>query len=350
MIACRRRLGPAAAALCLVLGLASVGRVARAGSVSTSVLRMLPKDVGEVGYADLKTARQASWFAQLEAQALPSRFRHFESFLASAGIDPDKVVEEIVWAAALPSPQPSSGGAAASTGDAAAHQQKFTGEQVIGVALGNFSPDLADQFFKKQKLPTATVRGYTLYAYGSGVSPGDLFFFFLDSNTAAFGHRELLETMIGVHFGDEQSFLENEKLFPLVDEVNGQGTLWVALDKTYAQNSIGNLMPEAAQFPGAADLLGRVKAMTVTVQMDTGVDAVITPQCGSTGDAILLAQLLQAGLLYKRYQVAASNPEVARVIDSTSASADGDRLKIRIQLSDDLLQVLLQHSAFSLRM
>ena len=350
MIDCRKRLGPVAAALCFVLGLAGVARVARAGSVSGSVLGMLPKDVGEVGYADLKTARQASWFAQFEGQVLPTRFSHFERFLTSAGLDANKQVDEVVWAVASPSSQPSSDAAASSASDAAARLQKFGGEQVVGIALGNFSPDVADQFFKKQKLPTVTVRGYTLYAYGSGVSPGDLFFFFLDSNTVAFGHRELLETMIDVHFGDEESFQSNETLYSLVNEVNGQGTLWAALDKKYAQLSIGRLMPEAAQFPGAADLLARVKSMTIMVQMDTGLDAQVTPQCASAGDAITLAQLLQAGLLYKRYQVATNDPDAARAIDATSISADGDHLKIHTQLSDDLLQTLLQRNAFALQM
>jgi hypothetical protein len=349
MIVRRKQFGPVATALCLVLALAGVARVAHAGSVTSSVLGMFPKDVSEVGYADLKTARQATWFAQFEGQVLPTRFSHFERFLTSAGIDANKQVDEVIWAVSSPSPPPSSGGAA-STGDAAAQLQKFSGEQVVGIALGSFSPDVVDSFFTKQKLPTATVRGYTLYAFGSGVSPGDLFFFFLDSNTVAFGHRELLETMIGVHFGDVDSFLSNDTLYSLVNEVNGQGTLWAALDKKYAQLSIGRLMPEAAQFPGAADLLARVKSMTVTIQMDTGLDAQVTPQCASTGDAMTLAQLLQAGLLFKRYQAATANPDVARAIDATSISADGDNLKIRTQLSDDLLQTLLQRNAFTLQM
>jgi hypothetical protein len=343
----RMQLGSIAAALGLALGLAGV---ARAGSVSGSVLGMFPKNVGEVGYADLKTARQAAWFAQFEGQVLPTRFSHFERFLTSAGIDANKQVDELVWAVASPSPPPSSGGAAPSAGDAAAQLQKFSGEQVVGIALGNFSPDAVDSFFTKQKLPTASVRGYTLYAFGSGVSPGDLFFFFLDANTVAFGHRELLETMIDVHFGDEESFQSNESLYPLVNEINGQGTLWAALDKKYAQLSIGRLMPEAAQFPGAADLLARVKSMTLTIQMDSGMDAQVTPQCASAGDAMTLAELLQAGLLFKRYQAATTNPDFARAIDATSVSADGDHLKIHTQLSDDLLQTLLQRNAFALQM
>lgn len=350
----RRFAGPCVALVCLALALGGVGRLARAATLSSSVLGMFPKNVGEIGYADLKTARQADWFAQFEGQVLPTRFSHFERYLISAGMDLNKQVEEIVWAAAAapPRPEATAGGSGGNTAPGAppAKPQTFSGEEVVGIALGNFQPDVIDSFFKNQKLPTAAVRGYTLYAYGSGMSPGDLFFFFLDSNTLAFGHREPLEALINVRFGDDESFLANDTLNDLVSEVNGQGTMWAALDKNYAQQSIGMLLPDLAQFPGAQPLLGRISGMTISVSTDPGVDAQVTPHCGSTDDALTLAQLLQAGLLYKRYQVNQYNADMAKAIDATSVAADGDHLKIRTQLSSDLLLALLRSNAFSFQM
>jgi len=350
----RRFAGACAALGCLVLALGGTGRMARAATLSSSVLGMLPKNVGEIGYADLKTARQADWFAQFEAQVLPTRFSHFERYLKSAGMDLDKQVEEIVWAAAAAPSRPDAnaggtGGNAAPNGPPN-QPQKFSGEEVVGIALGSFHPDVIDSFFKNQKLPTATVRGYTLYAYGSGMSPGDLFFFFFDSNTLAFGHREPLEALINVRFGDEDSFLLNDTLNQLVSEVNGQGTMWAALDKNYAQQSVAVLLPDLAQFTGAQPLLGRISGMTIAVQTDPGVDAQIAPHCGSTDDALTLAQLLQAGLLYKRYQVNQYNADMVKAIDATSVSADGDHLKIRMQFSSELLLALLRSNAFSFQM
>ena len=344
----RTRLASATAALlCLGLALGGEVRTARAGSLASSVLGMFPKNVGEIGYADVRTAREAKWFPQFEAQALPLRFSYFERFVASAGLDISKQVEELAWAAAAPPAQPAANpgetGAAASGPTA---PPKFNGEEVVGIALGNFQPDVIDAFFKSQKLPTTTVRGYTLYAFGSGISPGDLFFFFLDSNTLAFGHRDPLEALIEVHFGDAESFLANDTLAPLVDEVNGQGTMWAAMNQQYAQTAVNRLLPGVAQFKGADQLLGRVKGMTVTVQTDPGMDVQVTPLCGSAEDALTLAQLLQAGMLFKRYQVSQTEPDMAKVIDGTSISADGDHLKIRTQLPNDLLLSLLRSNAF----
>src|SRR5579862_951974 len=82
--------------------------LARAGSLATDVVGMFPQNVGEFAYADLRQARGLSWFPQLQDQMLPARFRQFEQFLASAGIDPNVQVEELAWAL-VPEGLPGSG-------------------------------------------------------------------------------------------------------------------------------------------------------------------------------------------------------------------------------------------------
>ena len=58
-------------------------RPATAGTLNTSVIGMFPKETGEFAYADMKAARQFSWFPALRDQLLPSRFRDFEKFLTT---------------------------------------------------------------------------------------------------------------------------------------------------------------------------------------------------------------------------------------------------------------------------
>src|SRR5277367_5348620 len=143
---------------------------AQASRLGADVIGMFPKNVGEFAYADLKKARTLKWFPQLQEQMLPDRFRQFEKFLASAGVDPNSQVEELVW-----------GMVAEGVSDKAAGTNSSavpTGEEVVGVALGNFNPDTTEAYFKKQKLPTFKVRNYTMYAFGSGSGPNDLFFLF----------------------------------------------------------------------------------------------------------------------------------------------------------------------------
>src|SRR3989441_11330462 len=166
---------------------------ARAGRLGADIIALFPKEIGEFAYADLKKARSLKWFSQLQEQLLPERFRQFEKFLASAGVDPNSQVDELAWALVPEGLTAKTEG----TGSTAVP----TGEQIVGVALGTYHPSSTEAYFKPQKLATFNARGYTMVAFGTGSGPNDLFFLFIDSSTAAFGHRSILEKMIEVRFG-----------------------------------------------------------------------------------------------------------------------------------------------------
>src|ERR1041384_1279708 len=85
------------AAFALTCAFLITPKPARAGRLSTDIIGLFPKEVGEFAYADLKKARTMKWFPQLQEQMLPERFRQFEKFLASAGVDPNTQVEELAW-------------------------------------------------------------------------------------------------------------------------------------------------------------------------------------------------------------------------------------------------------------
>jgi hypothetical protein len=193
------------------------------------------------------------------------------------------------------------------------------------------------------------VRGFSLFGFGAGTGPSDIFFFFIDSNTAAFGHRQLLEKLIEVRYGGEESFLRNDNLFPLVDEVNGHGVMWAAMDQNYTRLGMNQLLPEAGQFPEAGKLFARVKAMTIEVLADRGIETHMNGVCGSPEDANTLSQLLQAGMLLRRYQEAATNPDLAKAIDNSTVSARGDRLQVNFVLTDDMLVGLLRRNTFAVK-
>jgi hypothetical protein len=316
----------------LLAGAALLGAAppAQAGTLSTAVIGLFPKDLGEFAYADLKTARKFPWFAQIKEQMLPTRFRQFESFLATAGVDPNATVEELAWGATLPT--------------------ETQGDMVVGVALGQFQPTATEEFFKRQKLPTVKSRGYTLFAFGSGADAADILFFFIDSNTAAFGHREVLEKLIEVRFGISESLLRNDQLFPLIDEVNGRGLVWAVLNQGYTQLAMQQLVPEAAQFPEASKLMAKMKALLLEIQAGSTVDARFQTVVETPDDANLFAALLQAGLLYRRYQEAQTNPDLAKVLEDARITPKGDRLELRLGMSEETLVALIKKNTFAVRM
>jgi hypothetical protein len=330
-----------AAVLVFVASTLLAPQPACAGSLGNNIIALFPKEVGEFAYADLKKARSMKWFPQLQEQLLPDRFRQFEKFLASAGVDPNTQVEELAWGLIAES---------TSKGDATGASSIPTGEQVVGVALGSYNPDSTEAYFKRQKLPTFKARNYTLYAFGTGAGPSDLFFLFIDSSTAAFGHRSVLEKMIEVRFGAEESLLRNDQLFPLINEANGNGIVWAVLNPAYTRLAMQQLAPEAEQFPDAAKLVSRMQNMLINVNASSGIDGKFQAVCGSTEEANTMAQLLQAGLLYKRYQAGKENPDFADMLDKARVVPSGDRVVINLTLTDDQMASPIKHNTFALKM
>jgi hypothetical protein len=320
----------------------AVPKPARAGRLGPDIIALFPKEVGEFAYADLKKARTLKWFPQLKEQMLPERFRQFERFLASAGVDPNSQVDELAWALV---PE----GTTATT-EQTGSTAVPTGEEVVGVALGSYNPNSAESYFKQQKLPTFKARGYTLYAFGTGSGPTDLFFFFLDSSTAAFGHRAVLEKMIEVRFGTEEGLLRNDRLFPLINEANGSGVVWAVLDPAYTRLAMQQLAPEVGQFPEAAKLVTRMQNMIISVEASGSIDGQFQAVCGSTEDANTLGQLVQAGFLYKRYQAQKDNPDLAQLLDQVRVTPSGDRLTMRLSLNDDQITALIRKNTFAFKM
>ena len=326
----------------LAAAIAATPQRSHAGTLDSSVIGMFPQNVGEFAYADLKKARTLAWFPQLQQQMLPERFRQFEKFLASAGVDPNTQVEELAWGLVAEGVTSKTEG----VGSAAVP----TGEQIVGVALGNYNPESTEAYFKAQKLPTFKARNYTLYAFGTGSGANDLFFFFIDSSTAAFGHRALLEKMIEVRFGGEEGLMRNDKFFPLVNEANGTGVFWSVLNPAYTRLAMQQLAPEIQQFPDAAKIVTRMQNMIINVDASSGIDGKFQGICGSTDDANTLGQLLQMGLLYKQYQSKTENPDMAQLLTQASVTPSGDRIVVHMTLTDDQMASLIKRNTFAFKM
>jgi hypothetical protein len=326
-----RRIATAAlgAAALIAAALSLIPAPGAADSLSSTVLAMFPKDIGEIAYADMKSARKYPWFPQLRDQLMPSRFRDFEKFLSSAGIDPNTQVDELTW-----------GGINLPKG----------GEEIVGVALGSFDPNATEQHFKQQKLPMLDVNGYHLYAFGSGSGAGDILFMFIDPNTAAFGHRAALEKLIDVRSGRAESLLDNPKLSPLVNDTNGTGIIWAVLDQHYTHMAMNQLLPQANQFPQASEIMSRMQAMTIAVDADNGVDTRFKAVCSSPADANVLSAALQAGIMYRRYQEGQQNQALSSALDQVKIAPAGDRLNVEIPLSQDQLVSLIRSRVFAIQM
>jgi hypothetical protein len=321
--------------------LAVLARPVKASGVSADTIALFPKNTGELGYVDLKKARGEKWFPALREQILPEKFKQFEKFLASAGVDPNSQVDEMVWGL-VPD--------ATGKDDKGASTGVPSSEQTVGIAMGNYNPDSTEAYFKQQNLATSKIENYTLFAFGSGSDAGDLYFFFLDSSKAVFGNKPQLEKLLNIRLGKEDGLLRNDSMYNLINEVNGSYVVWAVLDPGYTRLAMSQLAPEVQQFPESAALVQRMQAMIITATAGSGVDSKFQAVCGNPQDANTLSQLMAAGLLYKKYQASKDNPDLAQLLDQANVSPSGDRVVIALSVSDDQMTSLIRRNTFAFKM
>ena len=91
-------------------------------------------------------------------------------------------------------------------------------------------------------------------------------------------------------------------------------------------------------------------AMVISATADSGMAGKFQAVCGSTEDANTLSQLMTAGLMYKKYQTAKDNPDLGQLLDQASVSPSGDRVIIRLSVSDDQMTDLIKKNTFAFKM
>jgi hypothetical protein len=322
----------------VVLLSSALSPAARAGSLTTEVVGIFPRDAVQFAFADLRQARSLAWFPELQRQVLPDQLRQFEQLLASPGMDRDSLVEELAWAVVSSGsqPQPSQDSGAPA------------GEETIIVALGQFSPESTDAYFKAQKRTVVKVRNYFLYPLSGGYGDKGLFVCFMDSTVAVLGGRKELERVIGIRYGEEQSLLSNTDLAPLISQSNGRSVVWGALSAPQARLEMQELVPLIREFPQSQQLLSKLRAFTLEIDAGTGIQSRFEAVCASSDDASTFAALLQADLRYQASRAGRSNQDVTALLDQAKLAPSGDRLDVTLELTDDQVVGLLQSNGFSI--
>jgi len=322
-------------ALLLAIALASPSLYA--GSLDSSVLGMFPKDVTQIGYADLSEARELPWFPQFEAQAAPVSLYEFERFLEAAQLQQTPVITQVAWGRI--------DSAIAMTTPAAAIPPGAG--QLLGVGLGHFDTDAILSAVQKLNLNSIKDGETTLYAAGIGSGVADTYFALVSDGVIAFGTEASLRRLVNTSSGGEPSVLTNEAMMTMIGQVNGSGTFWHVARGAGSQSILGQVLPDSSKAPQIAALLATVKSVSINVSLTSVVQVAMEAEVRSASDARLLAQLSQLALLYRQQQMAGSGSDAKQVFSGAQVSPNGSRVEISFQLTNDQLQNLIEHNLLS---
>ncbi|MDP9147072.1 MAG: hypothetical protein M3N22_05390, partial [Acidobacteriota bacterium] len=217
-------------------------------------------------------------------------------------------------------------------------------DKIVGVALGNFDPEAAKNFMQAHKIPGVEYRGYTLYRCAGC---DDLSIVFIDSSTMAFGQPQLLQQLIEVRSGADDSLIQNEKIFPLITQVNGRGIFWGVLNSAGTRQAIHEMVPEAAQFPQTSKLLNKLTGLVISIQGTSDLEAHFQMISTSPEDAATISQLLQAGVLLRQFEAKGSDPDLAALLGSVSIVPNGNGLELSFAVTSDQIVSMIKSNTFS---
>ena len=198
-----------------------------------------------------------------------------------------------------------------------------------------------------REAPSIRVDNDVLYSAGTGSGAGEVFFSLIDGETLAFGPLGPLERILAIRHGEEDNLLQNDLMMDLIDEANGEGIFWGVLDSANAGLAIAQLVPEAAKFPQAHNVIGEIKKLLVTIRAPDEMEIDLRAGSRSADDAAALSQLLQIGLLYEGYQSSQSNPELAAILQGTSIASNGNDVELSLFVTDDQAVSLIEHNTFT---
>lgn len=305
----------------------------RADTLGVNIIAMFPKSTAEFAYANLKEARKFPWYAQFKSQALPLRFSDLEHFLASIGLDDNVQIDEVAWAVG-----------AGETEMGPDDKSIPDSRKVLGVVLGNFDPEAAKSYMKTHRIRGLDYRGYTLYPCASC---DDLALVFIDSSTVAFGLPKLLEQLIEVRLGAEDSLIQNETAFALISQINGRGIFWGVLNQGGTRQALREIVPEANQFPQASKLFNKLSGLIISIRGFGDLEAHLQLISPSAQDSATISQLLQVGVLFRQFEARDSNPDLATLLGSVRIAPNGEGFEVSIAMTNELVIDLINRKAFS---
>lgn len=308
-----------------------------AGSLDDTLIRLFPKNIGQFSYANVEAARQFLWFAQFQQQALPPEVITFEQFLSFAGININSQIDTVAWAVGADAAGPHA-------------QSDLAAGGTVGVLQGTFDSDSAQSALDSARVPSVEIDGYKLYSCGAGPHCGDVFFVFLDSNTAAFGQRAILKELLDVASGDAQGLLANQGMLALISQANGDATFLEVVDGAAARQTLQQIAPGLSKFPRSAEILAGIRSLEITVAADTDAEFHVQTTCASATDSLFLSQILQAALLLRKYEASQSHPLLSQALDGATVTSNNSTVDLAIQISTDQLLPILEESSFAARM
>ena len=282
-----------------------------------SVRPAIPADVQQIICVDYRALKNSDTALALKSQVLPDNLKQFEVALKSAGINPDRDVDELTFIA---------------------YRHPKQGLKIVGVAQGVFETKTVLKKFRLQKVKPAKYRDSDIYPMSDGMEMT-----FLDESTLLFGDGSSIRGSLDARDGYIQTLDSNTDISNLIEGIES-GSVWSILDQKGTQNMLLSALGDASRLADYDTVKKRILGSRYTMNFANGVAFDLDVITSDSVTAATLSSLLKAGVLYKK--MTASPVEKAALQDVT-VDSDSSKLQMHFKTDDKQFQSLLHTSLFA---
>jgi len=291
--------------------------MAYAMPLNSSARSCIPAELLQLISVDYRSLKDSPTAMALKQQLMPDNIKQFETALKNIGIDPDKDVDTLTFAAFRTGKQ---------------------GVKNVGFASGPFDMKAV---LKKMKLQSFKPKKYA----NSDVYPmdGGFVMTFLDNSTLLFGDQTGLDAALDTRDGKTLSLDTNGDMADMMPDVDASA-VWSILDQQGTQNMMRSALGQAASIADYETVKKRIIGSRYAMTFQNGVNFDLTVLTADSVTAGTLASLVKAGILYKKMS---ATPAEKVAVDNTTVDSDGSNLMLHFKASDSQFQSLMHSDLFA---
>jgi hypothetical protein len=296
---------------------ASLLTAANAMPLNSAARSVVPAEVQQLISVDYRAIKDSPTAMQLKQQLMPDNIKEFEAALRGMGIDPDKDVDTLAFAA---------------------FRTAKNGTKAVGVASGPFAMKAVIKKMTLRKIKPTKYRTSNIYPMDGG-----LVMVFLDDSTLLFGEIGAVKQALDTRDGLTMSMDTNSTMADMMSDVDS-GPVWSILDQQGTQNVMRSALGEAAKVADYDSIKKRLLGSRYTMNFNSGVNFDLTVVTSDGVSAATLSSLVKAGLLYKK--MSASGPEKI-AMENTNVESDGSNVQFHFKANDQQFQALMHSELFA---
>ena len=300
------------ACLCVMLLSAAAFAVPLGGSTRT----VIPSDIQQIISVDYRALKNSDTAMAMKQQILPPALKSFEEALKGVGIDADKDVDQLTFAAY--------------------RSNKMV--RIVGIAQGDFTPATVLKRIKLNKIKPVKYHQALVYPMSGGMQ-----MVFLDDGSLLFGDIAAVRGALDARDGYTSTMDANSQMVDMIASVES-GMVWSVLDQEGTQNMMRSALGDASKLADYDTLKKRLTGSRYSMNFSNGVKFDLDVVTSDSVTAATLSSLVKAGMLYKKVT---ASPVEKVALDNVTVDSDSSDLQFHFKTDDKQFQSLLHSELFA---